>query len=336
MPKVAINGLGRIGRAAFKIILKKHPDLEIVAVNDLAQPEVLAHLLRYDSVYGIYENRVRADGEFLLVDGVSKGRKIRVFSEKDPILLPWKELKVDLVLECTGLFRDRENAEKHLKAGAQKVIISAPSKTLEIPSYVIGVNHEQYSEKEKIVDIGSCTTNCLAPIAKVLNDNYGIKKGFMTTIHSYTNDQNLLDLPHSDLRRARAAAVNIIPTTTGAASAIGKVIPALQGKIDGISLRVPTPAVSVLDFFCELEKNTTKEEVNYLFKKTSQKKEYSGILGVEDAPMVSSDYVGSSFSAVIDSDFTMVNDNLVKIVAWYDNEWGYSSRLAEFGKIICR
>jgi len=337
MARVAINGFGRIGRAAFKIILKKHPELEIVAVNDLTEPEILAHLLRYDSLYGVYENRVKADNEFLYIDGASKGRKIKVFSEKDPSLLPWKDLKVDVVLECSGFFRKYQDSVKHIESGAKKVIISAPSKSPdEIPSYVIGVNHDKYSSQEKIVDIGSCTTNCLAPIVKILNDNYGIKKGFMSTVHSYTNDQSLLDSPHSDLRRARAAALNIVPTTTGAASALGRVIPELEGKIDGISLRVPTPTVSVLDLICELEKETTKEEVNYLFKKTSQKKEYSGIVGVEDAAMVSSDYIGSSFSGIIDSSFTMANNNLVKIVAWYDNEWGYSNRLAEFAKLISK
>ncbi len=338
MTRIAINGFGRIGRAVFKIILKKFPEVEIVAINDLANPESVAHLLRYDTLYGVYENRVTASNGTLFIDGVSGGRKVKLLAEKDPSLLPWKDLGVDIVLECTGVFREYKEAEKHIDAGAGHVIISAPSRSPEkIPSYVIGVNEKSFDfEKDKIVDIGSCTTNALAPVAKVLNDALGIEKGFMTTVHSYTNDQKLLDLPHSDLRRARAAALNIIPTTTGAANSLGRVIPELDGKVNGISLRVPTPTVSVLDFFCQLKEKTTKQDLNYIFKKTSQKEEYRGILGVEDAPLVSSDYVGSVFSSIIDSSFTMANDNLVKIVAWYDNEWGYSCRLAEFTELISK
>ncbi len=336
MTKVAINGFGRIGRSVFKIITKKFPDLEIVAINDLSDPEVLTHLLRYDTLYGIYENRLKSSGSTFYIDGVSNGRKINFLSEKDPSLLPWKEMEIDVVLECTGFFRDYDGAKKHINAGARKVIISAPSKDPDkIPSFVLGVNNNDFnSKKNEIIDMGSCTTNCLAPIIKSLNDNFGVEKGFMTTVHSYTNDQNLLDMPHSDLRRARAAALNIIPTTTGAAKAIGRIIPELEGKIDGISLRVPTPTVSVLDFVCELKKETTKEDVNFVLKKDSQKKEFNGILGVEDAPLVSSDYVGSSFSSIVDSSFTMANGNMVKIVSWYDNEWGYASRLAEFTNLI--
>jgi len=338
MTKVAINGFGRIGRAVFKIIIKKFPELEIVAVNDLSEPKTMAHLLRYDTLYGIYENRVSADDQFLFIDGVSGGRKVKFLSEKNLLLLPWKDLGVDIVLECTGRFREYEEAKKHIDSGAKHVIISAPSRSPEkIASYIIGVNEEDFNpKKNKIIDISSCTTNALAPVAKILNDVFGIKKGFMTTIHSYTNDQNLLDFPHSDLRRARAAALNIIPTTTGATKALGRVIPELEGKIDGISLRVPTPTVSIIDFFCELKEKTTKEEINYTFKKISQKERYNRILGVEDAPLVSSDYVGSAFSSVIDSSLTMANDNLVKIVAWYDNEWGYSCRLAEFTGLISK
>jgi len=338
MPKVAINGFGRIGRSVLKIIVKKFPDLEIVAINDLSDPQILAHLLRYDTLYRTYENRVKSVDDMLYIDGVSSGRKIALFSEKDPSFLPWKKLGVDIVVECTGHFRDYEGARKHINAGAKKVVISAPSQNPEkIPSYVLGVNEKEFnSKKDQIIDMGSCTTNCLAPVARILNDNFGIEKGFMTTVHSYTNDQNLLDLSHSDLRRARAAALNIIPTTTGAAKALGRVIPELKGKIDGISLRVPTPIVSLLDFFCELKKETTKEEVNYVFNKASQKKEFHGILGVEDAPLVSSDYIGSSFSSIIDSSFTMVSGKIVKIVAWYDNEWGYASRLAEFISLISK
>ncbi len=336
MTKVAINGFGRIGRAVFKIILKDHPDLELVAINDLAEPDVLAHLLRYDSLYGVYDNRVKTANGILFVDGVSKGRKVALLSERDPESLPWKEMGVDIVLECTGIFRDYAGAEKHIKAGAKKVLISAPSKDSDnISSYVIGVNEEGLeNDKNNIFDIGSCTTNCLAPILKVLDDNYGVRKGFMTTIHSYTNDQRILDLSHSDLRRARAAAINIIPTSTGAAKAIGKVMPNLDGKIGGMALRVPTPVVSVLDLFCELDKETTREDINYIFKKTSQKERYNRVLGVEDAPLVSSDYIGSSFSAIVDSSFTMADDKLVKIMAWYDNEWGYSSRLADFTTLL--
>ncbi len=338
MPKVAINGFGRIGRSVFKIIVNKFPDLEIVAINDLSNPEVLTHLLRYDSLYGTYEKRVKFSKDTLYVDGVSNGKTIGFYSKKDPSLLPWKDLGVDVVIECTGHFRDYEGAQKHIDAGAKRVVISAPSKNPEkISSYILGVNDKNFdSKKDKIIDMGSCTTNCLAPIVKSLNDNFGIKKGFMTTVHSYTNDQRLLDLPHKDLRRARAAALNIIPTTTGAAEAIGRIVPELEGKIDGISLRVPTPTVSVLDFICELKTETTKQDVNYVLNKDSQKKEFQGILGVEDAPLVSSDYVGSSFSSIVDSSFTMANGNMVKIVSWYDNEWGYSFRLAEFINLISK
>jgi len=332
MKRIAINGFGRIGRAVFKIILKNHPELKITAINDLAQPAVLAHLLRYDSIYGVYENRARAVEGFLLVDGVSKGRKITLLSEKNPENLPWQKLGIDLVLECTGRFRNYDEASPHLRAGAKKVIISAPAEGT--ASYVIGVNEDELDVRQTIFDIGSCTTNCLGPILKILDVHFGVVKGFMTTTHSYTNDQRLLDLEHTDLRRTRAAALNIIPTTTGAAKAIGRVMPKLEGKFDGMALRVPTPIVSVLDLFCQLKKKTTKEEINYIFKKASQEKRYSRVLGIEDAPLVSSDYIGSSFSAVIDSAFTMTNEKLVKIMAWYDNEWGYSTRLADFTNLL--
>ncbi len=332
MTKVAINGFGRIGRALFKIISRDFPEIEIVAINDLSSAQETAHLLKYDSLYGIYEKDVALEGDFL----VSDSKKTKLFSERDPLDLPWQDLGVDIVLECTGHFRDYAGAKKHLDAGAQYVVISAPSRDPDkINSYIIGVNIDSFNhEQDRVIDIGSCTTNCLAPIAKILNDKIGIKKGFITTVHSYTNDQRLLDVSHSDLRRARAAAINIIPTTTGAAKALGRVIPQLEGKIDGISLRVPTPTVSVLDLFCELEKETTEKELNDLFNKASQEKEYQGILAVEDAPLVSSDYIGNSFSSIIDSSFTMSNGNLAKIVAWYDNEWGYACRLAETAKII--
>lgn len=334
--KVAINGFGRIGRSTFRRILKNHPDLDVVVINDLTDTKTLAHLLRYDSLYGIYEKSVKFTEKSLLVDGTYKGKKVRMVAESDPAKLPWKEMGIDIVLECTGYFRDFEGAKKHLEAGAKKVIISAPSKDPDkIPSFILGVNEEKFdSEKDDVVDMGSCTTNCLAPIVKVLHDNFKITRGFMTTIHSYTNDQRLLDLPHRDLRRARAAALNIIPTTTGATKAIGNVIPELKGKLDGIAIRVPTPTVSILDLICQVEKKTTAQEVNYFFKKVSEKKELKGILGIEDALLVSSDYKGNSFSAIVDASLTMAEDNLIKVVAWYDNEWAYACRLAEFAEFV--
>lgn len=336
MIKVAINGFGRIGRPTFKRILDNHPNLDVVAINDLTDPKTLAHLLRYDSIYGIYQRPVKFTEKALLVDGTKDGKQVLVLAETDPSKLPWKKLGIDIILECTGYFTDYEGAKKHLEAGAKKVIISAPSKDPDkIPSFILGVNEEKYNpKKDDVIDMGSCTTNCLAPVAKVLNDNFGIVKGFMSTIHSYTNDQRILDLAHKDLRRTRAAALNIIPTTTGAAKAIGKVIPELKGKLNGIAFRVPTPTVSVLDLICEVKKKTTAEEVNYTFKKASQKKELNGILGIEDALLVSSDYIGNSFSAVVDAGLTMVQDNLVKVVAWYDNEWAYACRLAEFAEYV--
>jgi len=329
--RVAINGFGRIGRPVFKRIIESHPDLEVVAINDLSDATTLAHLLKYDSIYGVYQKTVKAEGDYLVVDG----QKFKVFSEKDPAKLPWKELKVDIVIESSGVFTDYEGAKKHLEAGAKKVIISAPSKNPEkIPEFVLGVNEDKFDPKYDIVDMGSCTTNCLAPVAKVLHENFKIVKGFMSTVHAYTNDQRVLDLAHRDLRRARAAGLNIIPTTTGAARAIGNVIPELKGKLDGIAFRVPVPTVSVLDLICEVEKKTTKEEVNYVLKKASQSERLKGILGVEDAPLVSSDYIGNSYSAVVDALSTMVIDNLVKVVAWYDNEWAYACRLAEFAEFV--
>ena len=336
--KIAINGLGRIGRPVFRRILDSNPPttkskLEVVAINDLTDPKTLAHLLRYDSIYGIYKKSVKSTEKELLLDGTKDGKSVKVLAETDPAKLPWKKLGIDIVLECTGRFTDYEGAKKHLTAGAKKVIISAPGE--DTHSFILGVNEEKYDpKKDDVVDMGSCTTNCLAPVAKVLNDNFGIVKGFMSTIHSYTNDQRILDLAHKDLRRARAAALNIIPTTTGAAKAIGKVIPELKGKLDGIAFRVPTPTVSVLDLICQVQKKTTAEEVNYTFKKASQKKELNGILGIEDALLVSSDYIGNSFSAVVDAGLTMAQDNLVKVVAWYDNEWAYACRLAEFAEYV--
>lgn len=331
MIKVAINGFGRIGRPVFRRIFDNHPNLQVVAINDLGDPKILAHLLKYDSVYGIYNKTVKAGENYIQVNT----QKIKLFTEKDPINLPWKDLKVDIVLECTGSFVDYEGAKKHLEAGAKKVIISAPSKNPEkIPEYVLGVNEDKFNPKDDIVDMGSCTTNCLAPIVKVLHENFGIVRGFMSTIHAYTNDQRILDLSHKDVRRARAAALNIIPTTTGAAKAIGNVIPELKGKLDGIAFRVPTPTVSVLDLICILEKKASKEEINFAFKKASQSDRLKGILGIEDAQLVSTDYVGNSFSAVVDAELTSVSEKLAKIVAWYDNEWAYACRLADFAEFV--
>lgn len=322
MIKVAINGFGRIGRATAKIILDHHPELDLVAINDLGDPKTLAHLMKYDSLYGKYS--VEVDGDCLLVGS----KKIKTFSEKNPADIGWGN--IDIVLECTGFFRDYDGAMGHIKSGAKKVVISAPSKDGDkIPSYILGVNEKDLSPEDIIMDMGSCTTNCLAPILSVLEEDFGVENGFMTTIHSYTNDQNILDVGHKDLRRARAAAINIIPTTTGAAKAVGKVIPSLKGKIDGFALRVPTPTVSVVDLTCNLKRETTKEELNQIFKSRAGK-----IIHVEDSSLVSSDYIGSNFSAIIDSQLTMANGKVVKIVAWYDNEWGYSCRLADFAEYV--
>lgn len=338
MVKVAINGFGRIGRAAFRKLLEKSSSLKVVAINDLTDTKTLSHLLRYDSIYGIYQKPVKFTKDSILVDGTTEGEKIKVLAERDPGKLPWRDLGVDIVLECTGIFRSYEDARKHLNSGAKKVIISAPSRNPDkIPTFILGVNEQKFNPKEhNIVDMASCTTNCLAPVVKVLNDNFKIVKGFMSTIHAYTNDQRLLDLPHKDLRRARAAALNIVPTTTGATKAIGRAMPELEGKLDGIAFRIPTPTVSIIDLICEVEKETNAEEVNYIFKKASQEKELEGILGIEDAPLVSSDYIGNSFSAVVDALSTKVIKNLVKIVAWYDNEWAYACRLAELAEFVAK
>ena len=337
MSKIAINGFGRIGRAVFRRILDNHPDLEVEAINDLTDVKTLAHLLQYDSVYGTYKRKIETSENSFLIDG----KEVKIFSETDPSNLPWQEMKIDVVLECTGHFTDWEGANKHITAGAKRVIISAPAKSKpgepEIPVFVLGVNEEKYNpEKDKVISMASCTTNCLAPIVKVIDDNFKLIKGFMTTVHAYTNDQRILDFAHKDLRRARAAGLNIIPTTTGAAKAIGKVIPKLEGKLDGISLRVPVSIVSVLDLICEVEKTTTNEQVNNAFRQASQQAHSKGILGVEEAALVSSDFIGNSFSAIVDTSLTMVQDNMIKIVAWYDNEWAYSCRLAEFAELCVR
>jgi len=324
MTKIAINGFGRIGRCVLKAAIKEGLDLDFVAINDLADNKTLAHLFKYDTAYGVFDGVVSVDENGMVVNG----KKIVMLAEKDPEKLPWKDLGVDVVLDCTGVFKDREGLGKHLKAGARKVIMSAPAKDDTIPSYVLGINDSEY-KGEDIIDMGSCTTNCLAPLVKILEKEFGIVKGFMTTIHSYTNDQNILDLPHKDLRRARAAAENIIPTTTGAAKAIGKVIPSVKGKMDGIAVRVPTPVVSLVDLVCELKKETTVNEVNSVFDKYSDEGEMKGIFYVEKDPLVSSDFIGNSFSSIFDPEYTKVNGNMVKLMSWYDNEWGYSCRLAE-------
>ena len=327
--KTAINGFGRIGRAAFKIALDSK-NVEIVAVNDLTDNKTLAHLLKYDSVYGRFNKSVEADGEHLIVGG----RKIRSLSIKEPAELPWKELGVEVVLECTGAFRTREKAGAHLTAGAKKVIISAPSKDSDTKTFVLGVNDKEY-RGEEIVDNASCTTNCVAPVMAIVMANWGVKKALMTTIHSYTADQNLIDGPHKDLRRARGAAINIVPTTTGAARATGETIPELKGKFDGLSVRVPTPNGSLSDFTIVLEKPTTKEEVIEAFKKAAKLPLYKGILEATEEPLVSSDIIGNPHSSIVDLSLTQVVDgDLLKIISWYDNEWGYANRLVEMVAVV--
>ena len=330
MTKIAINGFGRIGRPSFKIAFEKG-DLEIVAINDLTDLKTAAHLLQYDSSYGVYHHQVEIDEEnsLLIVDG----KKIKFLSEPDPEKLPWHDMEVDIVLECTGIFEDREKAQKHLLAGAKKVVLSAPPKG-DIPVYLIGVNEHEYDPgKDNIISNGSCTTNCLAPMIKVLDENFGLEKGFMTTTHSYTNDQRLQDLPHKDMRRARAAALNIIPTTTGAAKTVGLVMKHLEGKLDGISLRVPTPVVSIVDFICTLKNEASAEEINAAFKKAAEG-ELKDVLSAEEGQLVSMDFKGNPHSSIVDLPLTMTNGNLAKVVGWYDNEWGYSNRLVEMAELV--
>jgi glyceraldehyde 3-phosphate dehydrogenase len=329
--KVAINGFGRIGRNAFKIAMEKeNNNFEIVAINDLTDAETLAHLLRYDSLYGKFNGTVEVKDGALVVNG----KEIKICAERDPAKLPWKELGVDLVVEATGVFRDKEKAMKHVEAGAKKVIISAPAKNEDI-TIVLGVNEEEYDKEEhQIISNASCTTNCLAPVAKVIDREFGIKSGLMTTVHSYTNDQKILDLPHKDLRRARAAGQSIIPTTTGAAKAVAKVLPQLKGKLNGIAMRVPTPTVSVVDLTCELEKETTAEEINKVLKEAAQG-ELKGILDYTEELLVSVDFKMDTNSSIVDAPNTMVMDgNLAKIVSWYDNEWGYSNRIVDLVQYI--
>ncbi len=329
--RVAINGFGRIGRAFFRTTIG-YNDIEIVAINDLTDAKTLAHLLKYDSVHGVLKaHDIYAEGNNIVFDS----KKIEILAKRNPFDLPWKDLGVDVVLESTGLFRSKEKASLHLEAGAKKVVISAPAKGGDVPTVVLGVNDKTFDFKNNsVISNASCTTNCVSPVAKVLNDYFGIKHGFMTTVHSYTNDQRILDLPHSDLRRARAAAENIIPTTTGAAVAVGLVIPQLSGKLDGISMRVPTANVSIVDLVVEVEKEATIESVNEAMKKESQTN-LKGILEYLDIPLVSKDLNENSHSSIFDSLSTMVMEKkMVKILSWYDNEWGYSSRLRDLMLIL--
>lgn len=329
--KIAINGFGRIGRNALKIALTK-PGIDVVAVNDLTDAETLAHLLRFDTNYGRYAETVEVkDGNIIV-----SGEVVKVLAEKDPNLLPWKDLEVDVVLECTGRFTDPKDAEAHIKAGAKKVILSAPAKGEGAKTYVIGVNTGTVG-KETIISNASCTTNCIAPIAQVMVEAFGVKKAMMTTVHAYTADQNIQDGPHKDLRRARSAAANIVPTTTGAAKAAFEVVPELKGVFDGLAIRVPVSVVSLADFTFLLKKHVTVESVNEAIKHASKLKRYEGILSYTDQPLVSSDFVGSPYSSIADLSLTAVVDgDLVKVVAWYDNEWGYANRLIEESLLISK
>ncbi|MGH3021641.1 MAG: type I glyceraldehyde-3-phosphate dehydrogenase [Gaiellaceae bacterium] len=323
--RVGINGFGRIGRNFFRAARKQGADIEIVAVNDLGDAKTMAHLLKYDSVLGPFDGAVEAVDAGIRVDG----EELELLNERDPAALPWKDLGVDVVLESTGLFTKREKAQAHLDAGGGKVVISAPATDPDV-TIVLGVNDDAYDpEEHRIVSNASCTTNCVAPLAKVLHDEWGIESGFMTTIHAYTNDQQILDLPHKDLRRARAAAINLIPTSTGAAKAIGLVIPDLKGKVDGISVRAPVADGSIVDFVVRVGSDVSVDDVNALFREAADTGAYEGILRYSDEPLVSSDVVGSSYSAVFDSDLTMTRGNSVKVFGWYDNEWGYSCRLVD-------
>ena len=329
---LAINGFGRIGRNVLRQIYKtgQDKDIKVVAINDLTDAKTLAHLLKYDSVHRKFDADIKAEENAIVVNG----NKIQIFSETDPSNLPWKDLEIDVVMECTGRFTKRADAAKHLEAGARKVIISAPAKEPDL-TIVYGVNHKQYdASKHDVISNASCTTNCLAPVAKVLSEKFGIVRGTMTTVHAYTNDQRILDLPHKDLRRARAAAMSMIPTTTGAAKAVALVLPELEGKIDGFAMRVPTADVSVVDLVCEIEKDATAEEINAALKEAANG-ELKGILGYCEEPLVSIDFTGCSNSSTVDSLCTMViGKKLVKVVAWYDNEMGFSTRMVDVCKLI--
>ena len=325
MVKIAINGFGRIGRNAFKIAFDRN-DAEIVAINDLTDASTLAHLLKYDSNYGIYSKDVSADGEDIIVDG----KHIRVLSEKEPANLPWKEMNIDVVIECTGFFTDPAAARTHIDAGAKKVVISAPAKGEGAKTIVLGVNEDDVTTDDQIISNASCTTNCIAPVMKVLEDNIGIEKAMMTTVHSYTASQKLQDAPAKDIREARSAAENIVPTTTGASKAAALTIPSLKGKFNGLSVRVPTPVVSLSDITAVTKRDTTVEEINEMFKKAAADPYYQGILDATEEELVSVDYRGNSHSSIVDLKLTdVIGGNLIKVVAWYDNEWGYSNRLVE-------
>jgi glyceraldehyde 3-phosphate dehydrogenase len=329
--KVGINGFGRIGRQSLKAIMERQPQLEVVAVNDITDVATNAHLFKYDSNYGAFPGQVEAKADALIIDG----HEVKVLAEKDPARLPWAALGVQIVIESTGLFTEAEKAKAHLAAGGKKVIISAPAKGEDV-TIVLGVNEGMYDPtKHHIISNASCTTNGLAPVVKVLHDAFGVVKGFMLTVHSYTNDQRILDQPHKDLRRARAAALNIIPTSSGAKKAIGLVIPALQGRVDGFALRVPTPTVSVLEFVAEVSRNVTPEEVNAAFTAAAQSGPMKGILAVSAEELVSMDFKGNPYSSIVDAAYTqVVGGNMVEVLAWYDNEWGYSCRLADLTAYI--
>ena len=322
--KIGINGIGRIGRLEFRGVLND-PNIEVVAVNDLTDAATLAHLLKYDTNHGTLDADVSVDGDTIVVNG----KRIKVMAERDPKNLPWGELGVEYVVEATGIFRSREQAQWHIAAGAKKVIITAPAKNEDI-TIVMGVNEGDYkADEHHVISNASCTTNCLAPVAKLIDDNFGIKKGLMTTVHAYTTDQRILDLPHKDLRRARAAAENIVPTTTGAAAAVGLVLPNLKGKLDGFAIRVPVSTVSVVDLVVETEKPVTVEAVNAVLKEAAEG-DLKGILGFEEAPLVSCDFKGNDNSSIVDAALTKtMGDNMLKVVAWYDNEWGYSMRVVD-------
>jgi len=321
--KVAINGFGRIGRITFRALLDKK-EVDVVAINDITDIKTLTQLFRYDSLHGIFQGEVASDDKNLIING----KKIRVYAEKDPSKLPWKDLGIDVVLESTGLFTEKEKAEAHIHAGARKVVISAPA-TGDLKTIVLGVNDHILDGTETVVSNASCTTNCLAPLVKVLEDNFGIENGYMTTVHAYTADQRLHDAPHKDLRRARAAAVSIIPTSTGAAKALGLVIPSVKGKLNGYALRVPVPVGSITDFTATLKKSVTKEEINKAFEKASKEGTLKGYLKYSEDPLVSADIVGDPSSCIFDSELTMGNGTSVKVVGWYDNEFGYSNRTAD-------
>ena len=323
--RVGINGFGRIGRNFFRASLERGGDFELVAANDIGDTKTMAHLLKHDSVLGTLKLPVEAADGFIRVGD----HEVKFVSERDPAQLPWGELGIDVAIESTGLFTDRESAQKHLEAGAKKVVISAPATDPDF-TVVLGVNDREYDpERHNIISNASCTTNCVAPLAKVLHEAYTIERGFMTTIHAYTNDQRTLDLPHPDLRRARAAAINLIPTSTGAARAIGLVLPDLKGKVDGMSMRAPVPTGSIVDLVVQVTKETNRDQVNELFRSKADTGDLEGILLFSDEPLVSTDIIHSSYSAIFDSDLTMVNGNLVKVFGWYDNEWGYSCRLVD-------